>query len=88
MPQYQYKDENGHMTTVTHRMMYSTGIVCTTCDAEMWRVPQSVMVTWGGLPPSGGDLAPDVQNIVNNADRNRAKFEETHENHERATSDD
>lgn len=85
MPEYQYKDENGHVTTVTHRMLYSTGIVCTTCDAEMWRVPQPVLVTWGGLAPSAGDLAPDVQDIVNNADRNRAAFEEVHEKHERET---
>ena len=85
MPEYLYKDESGHTKKVIHRMMWSTAIVCTTCDAEMWRVPQRVTVTWGGLAPSAGDLAPDVQDIVNNADRNRAEFEEIHEHHERAT---
>jgi hypothetical protein len=88
MPEYIYKDTRGHTTSITHRMLYSTGIVCTTCDADMWRVPQRVTVTWGGLAPSAGEPAPEVQDIVNNADRNRAAFEETHENHEHATSND
>lgn len=85
MPEYLYKDANGHTTSVVHPMMWSTGIVCTTCDLDMWRVPQPVTVTWGGLPPSAGDLSPGVRNMVDNADRNRAEFQEIHEKHERTT---
>ncbi len=82
MPNYKYKDASGHHTTVTHRMLYGTAVVCTTCDADMWRVPQRITVTWGGLAPSAGDLAPEVKAAINNEDRNRAasvKIQEAHD---------
>jgi hypothetical protein len=88
MPEYTYKDTSGHITSVTHRMLYSTAIVCTTCDAQMWRVPQSITVTWGGLAPSAGEPAPEVQDAIKNVDRNRAEFEEVHEEHERTSNNE
>jgi hypothetical protein len=85
MGEYLYIDEQGHNLTVTHRMLYSSSVVCDACGAEMWRKPQPVSVTWGGLAPSGGELAPDVQELIDTAPERRAVFEAEHEAHERRT---
>jgi hypothetical protein len=85
MPEYLYVDGEGHLATVNHRMLWSTGVVCTTCGAEMWRKPQPVAVVWGGLPPSGGDLNPNVQELLDTAPERRERFEAQHEEHERRT---
>lgn len=50
MPSYVYTDGT-HTQEVTHRMLYSTAVVCGECGAEMWRVPQPFSVNWNGLPP-------------------------------------
>jgi len=31
-------------------------------------------VTWGGLSPSQGELAPVIQSMVDNEDENRANY--------------
>lgn len=83
MPEYLYIDENEHEQTVSHRMLYGTGVVCAACGLEMWRKPQSFIVTWGGLKPSDGELDPKVKHLVDTQDERRAAFEGVHEEHER-----
>ena len=83
MPIYLYTDENDHTQTVTHRMLYSTGVICIACGLQMWRKPQGFQVTWGGLRPSAGELDPEVKQLVNTADERRDKFIKRHEKHER-----
>jgi hypothetical protein len=87
MPNYTYTD-GMHTTTVTHRMLWSTAVVCATCGADMWRKPQAVTVLWGGMPPSGGELSLEIKQHMNNVDESRDKFSEEHEKHERETSED
>jgi hypothetical protein len=82
MPEYRYKDANGHKMDVVHPMAWSEPVICSTCGAEMWRVPQPVTVTWGGLAPSGGDLAPEIQQHLATADEQRDRFARAHEEHE------
>ena len=87
MGEYLYIDDEGHEVTITHRMLYTTGIICGTCGAEMWRRPQSPYVTWGGLPPSSGEMSPEIKNLIDTAPERRDKFAEVHEKHERDTED-
>jgi len=87
MPEYLYKCENEHLEDVVHPMLWSTGVVCAVCDNLMWRVPQAVSVTWGGLAPSDGDLAPEIQQHLSTLDEQRADFEQIHDEHERRTDD-
>jgi hypothetical protein len=54
-------------------MFYTTGVICE-CGLEMWRKPQRVRVNWNGLRPSQGELAPDIQNMVNTEDERRDKY--------------
>lgn len=83
MPDYQYTDQNGHIYHATHRMLYSTGVTCTVCGAEMWRRPQPVMVSWGGLAPSQGDMPLVGKHLIATADERRDAFLKLHEQHER-----
>lgn len=87
MGQYLYIDENGHQMTVTHRMLYTTSIVCSVCDAEMWRKPQPITVTWGGMAPSQGELHPEIRGLIDTADERRDAFEAEHEAHERRSEE-
>lgn len=86
MPEYLYTCPEQHEATITERMLYSTGHVCAACGLEMWRKPQITTVVWGGLAPSEGEPAPAVRELIDTADERRDKFEELHEEHERATS--
>lgn len=83
MPEYKYIDDNAHETTVTHRMFYTTSIICVACGLKMWRKPQVVMVNWNGLKPSVGELDPEVKELIDTQDERRDKFIERHEKHER-----
>ena len=85
MGQYLYLDVNGHEVTVTHRMLYTSAVICSTCEEMMWKKPQSVAVNWGGLPPSGGELNPDIRGLLDTADERRDAFEQEHEEHETRT---
>ena len=87
MPEYVYTDGK-HTKHATHPMEWSTGVICTLCGAEMWRKPQVAAVIWGGLPPSGGEPAPDIQQHLRNIDKSRDDFEREHDEHERRTADD
>lgn len=71
MPEYIYLDNNHHTETVTHRMLYTTGIVCAACGLEMWRKPQPFLVNWGGIRPSQGELAPAIKEHIKRAPENR-----------------
>ncbi len=82
MPDYVYLDHNAHRRTITHRMLYTTGIICAACGSIMWRKPQSPSVNWGGLRPSQGALSPEIQKHLDTADEQRARFDEEHEKHE------
>lgn len=74
MPEYTYKDANGHVVTMTHEMMYNGPVHCTLCGGEMWKVPQIVAVTWGGLPPSQENIHPNIAGHIRNVERNRDEY--------------
>ena len=80
---YTYMDGDGHVVTMDHRMLYTTSVICNQCGAEMWRKPQPVNVTWGGLAPSQGQIQPNIQELIDTADERRDKFNAEHEEHER-----
>lgn len=66
MPEYDYLDENGHIVTMTHRMNYSTAIICVACGSVMWRKPTAGWyVSWGGLKPSEDQQDPVIEKHVN-----------------------
>ncbi|KPJ89946.1 MAG: hypothetical protein AMJ53_15260 [Gammaproteobacteria bacterium SG8_11] len=71
MPEYLYTDAEGHQVTKRHRMLYTTGIICDDCGGPMWRKPQPVAINWGGLAPSQGELAPELQRLTNESERQR-----------------
>ena len=76
MPEYIYMDKNDHRQTMTLPMEYSTAVICTTCGLEMWRKPQQVTVTWGGLRPSQGEVNPVIRSMIDDAPRRREENEE------------
>lgn len=82
MPQYLYIDQFRHHVTLTARMGYTTGVICATCGAEMWRKPQAVSVTWGGLRPSQGELSHEIQDHIRDVDRKRDRYEDKHGDHD------
>jgi len=88
MPEYLYTDEESHTVTVTHPMIYSTGIVCAACGLEMWRKPQAFTVTWGGLAPSQGEMSNPIRRHLASVPEKRDKFAEKHEEHERRTANE
>lgn len=75
MPEYIYTDASRHNVTITHRMLYSTSIVCAACGATMWRKPQAVAVNWSGLPPSKGELSPVIKQAIADGPRRRGEME-------------
>lgn len=83
MPTYTYIDFEGHTETITEPMFCDVIHVCAACGSEMWRKPELVSVTWGGLKPSGGDRPREVQELLDNVDRRRDEFAKKHEEHER-----
>lgn len=85
MPTYTYIDANGHTETITEPMFCNAVHLCAACGLEMWRKPQAVSVTWGGLKPSGGYRSPEVQNLLDTVDERRDKLAQKHEEHERRT---
>lgn len=69
MPAYCYRCPKGHEIPRTERMLYGTAIVCESCQAAMHRVPQPVMVNWGGLRPSAGQMHPRIAEHIAAAPR-------------------
>lgn len=84
MPDYTYSDGNGHTIEVNHRMLYTTGVLCAICNADMHRVPQPVRINWNGVPPSKGDMVPAVRDLANNADRRRDEVDRKWETYQQA----
>lgn len=80
MPTYIYSDGK-HRQEVTHRMLYSTGVLCDVCGAEMHRVPQPVAVVWGQNPPSKGGLNPLVEELIRTKPQRRERFARMKEEH-------
>ena len=78
MPEYLYGCEEKHRQSETHGMTENPPIVCVKCGKVMHRIPQVTAVNWGGLPPHLEHLRSNaVQNMITNADENRAKYLET-----------
>lgn len=73
MPDYIYRCVNGHETSVTEPMFAQSEIICG-CGLAMWRKPQIVGVTWGGLPPSRAGMSPVVQDMIDGADKRRDEY--------------
>lgn len=78
MPEYLYGCEEKHRQFTEHGMLENPVIICPICKKVMHRVPQVTAVNWNGLPPHLEHLRSDaVQNMITNADENRAKYLET-----------
>lgn len=75
MPEYIYMDKNDHRQTMTLPMAYSEPVICSVCGATMWRKPQAVAISWGGLRPSQGEIHPNIQHMINDAPRRREEYE-------------
>jgi hypothetical protein len=82
MPRYLYADAHGHRRELSHRMLYTTGIVCFECGDAMHRVPQAPRINWNGNR-AGYEPAPAVQELINTAPERKDKFLEMKEQHER-----
>lgn len=76
MPEYVYRCRGcGSHRTVKHKMNYEGDVSCEKCGEIMRRVPQLLAVTWGQLPPSAGELHPNVKHLINNASERREGYE-------------
>jgi hypothetical protein len=64
MPEYIYTDAYRHEQTATLPMTSTAVVICTACGAQMWRKPQPISVTWGGLRPSQGEIHPDIKQLI------------------------
>ena len=80
MPEYTYACKEGHEREITENMISQHDHYCLECMALMWRKPQMPAVNWSGLRPSQGELAPLIQDMVDNEDENRANFIKRKEN--------
>ena len=89
MPNYTYTDDQDHVSIAFHGMLEDPQIICAACGLDMWRKPSHVAgVSWGGLSPSQGEYAPDIQDFLDTRDESREAFEERHEDHEKRTEDE
>ena len=79
MPDYVYRDGAGHERGISHRMLYTTAVFCLECEQVMHRVPQLAAIVWGGLPPSKGEIHPDIKAFIDGAPERRAAKENEHE---------
>ena len=64
MPVYEYRCDNCGWTFEVHHDVSAcdTPHPCIMCRAgQTHRVPQPVRVNWGGLPPSRGELSPELK---------------------------
>ena len=76
MPEYVYKDTNGHVVTTYHPMSFEGVVTCTECLEAMWRVPQAVGVVWGGLPPhEEHHIGPAARWVIDNVEQNKEKLQ-------------
>ena len=73
MPDYVYTCGE-HTANVSHRMLYTTAVMCETCGEEMWRVPQPQRVNWNGLPPHK-ETHPRLQRFIDDTPRRRERTE-------------
>ena len=85
MPTYVYTAQCGHKIEIKHSMFSKEPMVCK-CGLWAWKVPQLTGVNWQGLPPSAGELSPEIQQHINNLPASRDKFTEVHEIHEQNSS--
>ena len=74
MPTYVYMCPNGNTETMTLPMFYDEPVICAGCGLEMWRKPQAVTVTWGGLKPSEDDHPEWLKDHIRDAPRNRDEY--------------
>jgi len=75
MPDYVYKCPQCQATRdISHRMLYTTGILCLVDSRPMYRIPQLIRVNWDGPAPSQWEMSPSVKQHVANADRDRGEY--------------
>lgn len=77
MPQYVYGDANGHRKEL--EMTFADAdkaiVFCDLCDLVMHRIPQSVRVNWGGLPPHAESARPpEIQKYVKESKERIARW--------------
>lgn len=69
MPEYTYTDPQHHEAVMTISMKSTAVVICIACGAQMWRKPQLINVTWGGLRPSQGEIHPNIHALINGRSR-------------------
>ena len=74
MPEYTYRCQEGHECLINEGMFSKVAVMCQICGNKMWRKPQVPAINWNGLKPSQGELAPAIQEMVDNEDENRDNY--------------
>ena len=76
MPQYKFRCQAGHDTDIIAPMDNHPSLVaCSTCGTMARRVWAMPRVNWNGLPPSAGDLHPNLKRELSDAERNRDRLQ-------------
>jgi hypothetical protein len=73
MPEYLYRCACGQQRTARHGMMESVTVVCA-CGKAMKKAITAPRVNWNGNPPSGAQLSPQVQALIDTADERRDRY--------------
>ena len=73
MPEYTYVCLEGHTKDIEKGMLEEVEVICR-CGEKMRRKFTMPHVSWGGLRPSQGELAPVIQDMVDNEDENRDNY--------------
>lgn len=72
MPEYLYRCPNcGRTDYISHGMREKLELLCVICDTPMVKKPIALMVNWGGLKPSQGELHPNIKKVIDDAPRRR-----------------
>lgn len=87
MAKYLYRcDACGRERVVRHRMADSPEIRCDECGEEMRRaIRQAPAVNWNG-DTAASPIHPEIQRLIDTAPERRDRFEERHEQHEKAST--
>lgn len=71
MPEYVYLcPQCDNERVVIHHMRENPDVYCT-CGHRMHRRPLRLAVNWNGLPPSRGELHPNLRRLIDDAPRRR-----------------
>ena len=71
MPEYVYRCTCGREVDIIEPMLKPGDHDCPECGCRMWRKPLGARINWNGLPPSAGELSPEIRRTIEDAPRRR-----------------